>query len=254
VHTFALIILQNNIITGNMVLSLKGTAVGGAYGGVSATITNNTIVGNRVAGFISGRGGALYSYSGLIKNNIVAFNEASHEGGGVYGTSTSTYNSYWGNSTNFGGGGHAGIGDIYADPRFAIAGYWSDPYGTPSNLNDDVWVDGDYHLKSEIGRWEPNSEQWVTDAVTSLCIDAGDPCDGIGYEPTQNGGRIDMGNYGGTSEASKSTAIIVPQPPRCLEYPAMDFNHDCKVNFADFAIFAQSWLVCNLEPKSACSE
>ena len=40
----------------------------------------------------------------------------------------------------------------------------------------------------------------------------------------------------------------------CPQYPAMDFNNDCKVNFEDFAIFAQSWLECNLDPIEACSE
>lgn len=39
--------------------------------------------------------------------------------------------------------------------------------------------------------------------------------------------------------------------PSC---PEMDFNGDCKVDFKDLAIFAQSWLECNLEPKSACWE
>jgi peptidoglycan/xylan/chitin deacetylase (PgdA/CDA1 family) len=42
--------------------------------------------------------------------------------------------------------------------------------------------------------------------------------------------------------------------PFCLEKPAMDFNGDCKVDFKDLALFAQSWLECNLEPKSACWE
>jgi hypothetical protein len=42
--------------------------------------------------------------------------------------------------------------------------------------------------------------------------------------------------------------------PFCLEEPAMDFNGDCKVDFKDLALFLQSWLECNLEPKSACWE
>lgn len=36
--------------------------------------------------------------------------------------------------------------------------------------------------------------------------------------------------------------------------PEMDFNGDCKVDFKDLALFTQSWLECNLEPKSACWE
>jgi len=69
-----------------------------------------------------------------------------------------------------------------------------------------VWVDGDYHLKSEAGRWEPVSESWVIDDVTSPCIDAGDPNSPVGDEPEPNGGRVNMGAYGGTAEASMSPA------------------------------------------------
>jgi len=63
---------------------------------------------------------------------------------------------------------------------------------------------GDYHLKSQSGRWDPNSESWVVDDVTSACIDAGDPNSAVGDEPEPNGGRVNIGAYGGTVEASKS--------------------------------------------------
>jgi hypothetical protein len=99
--------------------------------------------------------------------------------------------------------GHRGDGNICADPDFARPGYW-DPNGTPDSTRDDSWVDGDYHLKSQAGRWDPNSQSWVTDAVSSPCIDAGDPNAPICDEPQPNGGWIDMGAYGGTAEASKS--------------------------------------------------
>jgi hypothetical protein len=59
-------------------------------------------------------------------------------------------------------------------------------------------------LKSEAGRWNPNTKTWVVDDVTSPCIDAGDPNIPVGDEPFPNGVRINMGAYGGTAEASKS--------------------------------------------------
>ena len=59
-----------------------------------------------------------------------------------------------------------------------------------------------YHLRSEVGRWDGN--QWVTDSVTSPCIDAGDPASDYSKEPEPNGGRINMGAFGNTPEASKS--------------------------------------------------
>ncbi len=104
-------------------------------------------------------------------------------------------------------GGWPGEGNIDLDPSFAQPGYW-DPNGTPDDPNDDFWVDGDYHLKSEAGRWDPVSESWVIDDVTSPCIDAGDPNSPIGHEPFPNGGIVNMGAYGGTAEASKSPSGI----------------------------------------------
>ena len=76
--------------------------------------------------------------------------------------------------------------------------------GTPNDPSDDFFVEGDYHLKCQAGRWDPNTGTWVKDDVTSPCIDAGDPNSPVGGEPAPNGGRINMGAYGGTAEASKS--------------------------------------------------
>jgi len=89
-------------------------------------------------------------------------------------------------------GGWEGRGNIDVDPLFA------DPNS------------GDYHLKSQAGRWtstssvesDPNSESWVLDEVTSPCIDAGDPNSPVAFEPQPNGGRINMGAFGGTNQAS----------------------------------------------------
>jgi len=119
-----------------------------------------------------------------------------------------------------------GEGNIFVDPCFVDPGYW-DPNGTPDDLNDDVWVDGDYHLKSQAGRWDPNGQSWVIDDVTSPCIDAGDPNSPIGYEPFPNGGRMNMGAYGGTAEASKSYF----GEPVCETIIAGDVNGDCIVDF-----------------------
>lgn len=40
--------------------------------------------------------------------------------------------------------------------------------------------------------------------------------------------------------------------PVCMQRPLADFNEDCKVDFQDFALFAESWLSCNLRPESEC--
>ena len=62
---------------------------------------------------------------------------------------------------------------------------------------------GDYHLQSRYGRYSRASKDWVPDALNSLCIDAGEPGD-PGRERMPNGGRINMGAYGGTPFASIS--------------------------------------------------
>ncbi len=116
--------------------------------------------------------------------------------------------------------GWPGQGNIDTDPRFA-----------DSN-------NGDLHLKSQAGRWDANAASWVMDDVTSPCIDAGDPDSPIGYEPFPNGGRINIGAYGGTIEASKSYF----GEPVCETIVAGDLNGDCRVNAVDLALLASHWL------------
>jgi hypothetical protein len=140
-------------------------------------------------------------------------------------------------------GGWPGEGNIDADPCFAEPGYWvdaNDPNVTvePNALNA-VWIEGDYHLRSQTGRWDAQMQQWIQDDRTSPCIDAGDPGSPIGPEPFPNGGVINMGAYGGTIEASKSYF----GEPICETIVAGDINGDCKVDCSDFAILASHWLL-----------
>jgi hypothetical protein len=123
-----------------------------------------------------------------------------------------------------------GPGNIDTDPCFARLGSWQ--------------VEGDYHLKSQAGRWDANEGRWTKDEVTSPCIDAGDPMSPIGLEPFPNGGRINMGAYGGTAQAGKSYF----GKPVCEVIVAGDVNGDCIVNFLDFRIMALHWLEDNNPP------
>ena len=80
-------------------------------------------------------------------------------------------------------------------------------YGTGCIAKDPCFADaasGDFHLKSAAGRW--NGATWVKDTVTSPCIDAGETSAAYANEPTPNGNRANMGAYGNTAEASKSTS------------------------------------------------
>jgi predicted outer membrane repeat protein len=134
-------------------------------------------------------------------------------------------------------GGWAGEGNIDVDPCFADTGYW-DPNGTPEDPNDDFFVEGDYHLRSQAGRWDPAAGSWVVDDVTSPCIDAGDPNSPVGEEPFPNGGRVNMGAYGGTAEAS----MAYFDGPVCETIIAGDINGDCRADWADLRILALHWL------------
>ena len=228
-----------------------------------------------------------------------------------------------------------GDGNIDIDPCFANPGYLHDN-DTPTDANDDFWVDGDYHLKSQAGRWEwskyigldptgdgfidlvdysafasywkssrspvyipgttiilypyvpadlddsgivdlfdlrllldsyltdYNIGKWVTDYVTSPCIDTADPNSDWTEELWPHGKRINMGAYGGTPEASMSLSeignianldndltdaidfndlgIIVNKWCEEEILLAEDLNRDNIINFVDYAIFAENWL------------
>ncbi len=133
------------------------------------TVTNCTIAGNLKSG--------IQESMPTVTNSIVYFNgDGAAQIVDIIGTVT--YSDVQGS--------FQGVGNIDADPLFA----------DPAN--------GDYHLKSQAGRWHPGSETWISDDLTSDCIDAGDPGSEIGLEPSPNGSVINMGAYGGTTQASKS--------------------------------------------------
>jgi hypothetical protein len=93
--------------------------------------------------------------------------------------------------------GFAGQGNIDADPLFVATGAWTDP---------NTYVRGDFHLKSKAGHWDSRACQWVLDEASSPCIDVGDPNTAFSLESAPNGGRVNMGAYGNTPEASRTFA------------------------------------------------
>jgi len=164
------------------------------------TLTNCTFSGN----LAKKRGGAIYQESGYLPfNNCILWGNMPMD------LPSLSFCSY----SNAPPIGLMGEGSISTNPLFVNPGYW-DPNETPDDPNDDFWIDGDYHLKSEAGRWDPNSQSWIKDDITSPCVDAGDPDSPVGDEPMPNGSRINMGAYGGTPKASISTRDpnSVPNP------------------------------------------
>jgi hypothetical protein len=191
--------------------------------GITAVVNidNTTIVTTRVQGHID-VGIQSHNKTG-VKNGTIIYNvnssiivatdpvyvQAPYLASDIHINYSDLFNETW-----------SGAGNINVDPCFA-------------DLNN-----GDYHIKSQAGRWDANERRWTKDEVTSLCIDAGNLSSPIGLEPFPNGGLINMGAYGGTEQASKS---YFGQPP-CETIVAGDVNGDCIVNLVDFALIAFHWL------------
>ena len=171
----------------------------GIHGG-RPTVTNCTVVENLQAG--------ISVFSATIVSSIIYGNDPGADEVQIDSSrATVTYSDVQ--------GGWEGDGNIDADPCFAAWGRWINPADptaalSPTNLTA-IWEPGDYHLRSQGWRWDALQGSWVLDAVTSPCIDAGDPAAELLDEPRTAPGdpsgpvinqRVDMGAYGGTTEAS----------------------------------------------------
>ena len=219
-----------------------GTGFGGGISCVfsNATMSNCTFTSNwaRVGGGID----IIYG-SPTVTNCTLAGNVAESVGGIRDDENTKVTNCIlWGNRDK---GGIDESAQIYGSEmvvNYCCIQGLTGALGGIGNIGDDPYFadpcNDDYHLKSQAGRWEPNSQNWVHDGVTSPCIDAGDIDSPVGLETFPNGGRINMGAFGGTAEASKSYF----GEPVCTTIVAGDINGDCKVGFLDFSIMALHWL------------
>jgi hypothetical protein len=136
---------------------------------------------------------------------------------------------------------------ISGDPNLVTVDYcciqgWTPERGGIGNIDaDPLFVapdQDDFHLKSQAGHWDSASLVWVLDDVTSPCIDAGDPNSPLGQEPFPSGGRVNMGVYGGTCEASKSWFGMGPG----LGVNAADLNGDGRVDAEDYRLLFPRWL------------
>jgi hypothetical protein len=211
--------IKNCIIVGNIAMALGDE--GG--GGIDCYDSNAVFRGCTIAGNLApeGVGGGLLCVDSdvEIESSIFWANEAT--------SGTQLYLRYGGRVSVSYCDVQGGVLDVCAPDGIVMWGSGNidtDPCFASGDPN--LW---DFHLQSEYGRWEPNSQRWVTDSNTSPCIDAGDPNSDWSDELWPNGKRINMGAYGGTNQASMNGN------------PA-DFDINGSVNFADFAEFADKWL------------
>jgi hypothetical protein len=202
---------------------------GGGYlnGNASTTarFVNSVIAGNRAVH----DGGGLYLNNGnlTLENCTLADNRTATsqncDGGALFvnnGTVTITNCIFWGNmqGESYDASSHHVNNDIHRQNGTVNIDYTALSGTTSPNLvgtinlgtgilTGDPLFASDYddvHLQSRMGRW--NGTSWVTDAIYSPYIDAGDPAADYSNEPAgQNGLRLNLGAYGNTSEASKST-------------------------------------------------
>jgi hypothetical protein len=205
---------------------MQGRSTGGIYcAGGNPTISNCLIVGNRST---NARGAAVtcVDCNAILVNCTIADNVEGPEGGGMMlqDSNVTVSNSIiWGNHPRsispYGtsrvlirysdvAGGWQGTGILSQEPLFVQSGYWVHAEEGGMRVGPDdpngVWLMGDYHLRSQGGRWEASSQAWILDTTTSPCIDGGDPDSSVGQEPAPNGGIVNMGVYGDTPQASKS--------------------------------------------------
>ena len=232
-------LVARNRISGNR---CAGNGGGVAISGGEPKLFNNVVADNQ-----GDDGGGLYAVSSLLTltNNTFSGNTATGEGGAIYCYRCDARVSsciFWGDTASSGAelaivsmsslalrfcdvaGGlamvHApagntlswGPGMLDADPLFAEA------------------AQGDYHVQSASGHWSSAAGAWVPDAATSPCIDAGEPTLNYAAEPTPNGGRLNMGAYGNTAEASKIRTLFC------------DLNGDCAVTFEDVLLARKRFL------------
>ncbi len=200
----------------------------------AVSVITNCVIANNIGGYSGAMNSGYNSFVEIenctIANNEGAYRYLSGQGGEFqigglecyYGTASITNSIIWGNI-----GLSIAVPDIndvndivvtYSDIQMFDSNGFIDPgavWNGEGNINEDplfadpdIWV-SDYHLKSSSGRWDPedldNQQGWVFDNVHSPCIDGGDPSSAYLLEPAPNGGRINMGAYGNTRQASKST-------------------------------------------------
>ncbi|MEI6396327.1 MAG: right-handed parallel beta-helix repeat-containing protein, partial [Verrucomicrobiota bacterium] len=222
-------------VTKNTVSDNKGHGISGWYGVI---VTNNLVVRNGASASyynlvlprgavcknntLVGANGILIDASGTtIANNIIWTRGADMIAFDVQnppGTMASDYN------------------DIYLTEG-AMAGNWLGPRTTLSSWQqvslldthsisiEPRFVDAvtNFHLRSTAGSYRgapftaPDGGSFVADADLSFGIDGGDPAAGFAQEPVPNGGRLDLGAFGNTPDASRSPAnrfslLVEPAP------------------------------------------
>ncbi|OFY27839.1 MAG: hypothetical protein A2275_09300 [Bacteroidetes bacterium RIFOXYA12_FULL_35_11] len=166
---------------------------------------------------------ALYVQSGtgtIVKNNMLQARSGSGDQFTAFQTAT-TINT-----------GSSGYNNIYNNGNTNVVKYNGTPYATIAAWNavvaNNICADSkfintgvDFHLNSKAGsytggEWPPLSQiggTWTYDTEDSPNLDAGNPSDAVSDEPAPNKSIVNIGCYGGTSQASKSKEAPTIEDP-----------------------------------------
>ncbi|HPQ39141.1 MAG TPA: hypothetical protein PLV45_02105 [bacterium] len=217
------VILGTATLTGNTVLSNTAPSDGGGVfidESADANLIHEVIAFNNTteadsggAGIYVDGGSGIFS-TAVITNCTIAHNSGAGWVGGngvlVEGNSTATVRNciFWGNGDDFTVNAGSTLTVDYSCSSEVISGT-GNIHTNPLFFNG---PGGDFHLLSTAGRWDPAAGMWALDSQTSPAVDAGDPLSAYGLEPPPNGGRINMGAYGNSLEASMSGDPGEPVP------------------------------------------
>ncbi len=167
-------VLENDVIAHHGNLHLYAS---------SAVTVRNVTFSDAPTGLYADPGAVITARNNIFHNHATG---ATRSGSG---TITLDYNA-WSDNTADVNGPVKGANEVDADPLFVDA------------ANDD------FHVHSEHGHVTNAAPTTFVNSTagegTSPCIDAGDPADAFDQETTHNGGRINIGAYGDTAEASRS--------------------------------------------------
>ncbi len=153
---------------------------------------------------IAGRRQQQTQFTTYVRNNIIMNNDGvssvTGSGVGIWNTNP-TYSKFVVQNN-----------DIYNNKNGQTYG---SGFTMTNNLNvDPLCVDStnsnvasrDYHLQSKAGHY--SSGKWVADSTSSTLIDVGYSGSSYSKEPSPNGGKINIGRYGNTAQASKSGSSV----------------------------------------------
>ncbi|NQV32742.1 MAG: leucine-rich repeat domain-containing protein, partial [Phycisphaeraceae bacterium] len=232
------------VLKGMAVVGTKGTQAGAieCTGGSPSLI--NCLITGHYTGQMAGGAVSAVDCNLIIMNSTIADNAGGALGGGIVLRNSQMLlldSIVWGNTpqgTRVDANSFAasqfctlqapgfGQGNILEDPQFVRHGNWVHPnfhflIMSPAD-SVSMWLHGDYHLKSQQGHWDDQSQAFAWDDITSPCIDAGSNLMPIGQESIPNGDRLNQGVFGGTVFASRTRAASFGIPDENLRSALME--------------------------------